>query len=102
MNRLLNIATIISLTAGTSPAIAQAPSTPPAPQQSSAPKVTFMPSRPTPPTRDPHTPGYVKANELPDGANAPANADGNYILGPTHTPVPETARQEGVPEGTIG
>jgi enterochelin esterase-like enzyme len=101
MNRLLNIATIISLTAGTSPAIAQAPSTPPAPQQSSAPKVTFMPSRPTPPTRDPHTPGYVKANELPDGANAPANADGNYILGPTHTPAPEMSSQEGVLQGSI-
>ncbi len=40
-------------------------------------------ARPTPPTRDPHTPGYVKATELPDGANPPL-ADGNYILGPTH------------------
>src|SRR6185369_13895210 len=37
--------------------------------------------RPTPPTRDPHTPGYVKAKELPDGANAPAKEDGNFILG---------------------
>ncbi|MGC1781964.1 MAG: hypothetical protein WA708_05555, partial [Acidobacteriaceae bacterium] len=25
--------------------------------------------RPTPPTRDPHTPGYVTAKELPDGEN---------------------------------
>ena len=28
------------------------------------------PPRPTPPTRDPNTPGYVKAKELPDGARA--------------------------------
>ena len=58
-------------------------------------------ARPTPPTRDPHTPGYVQAKELPDGANAPANADGNFILGPTHNPAPEMTVQEGVPQGTV-
>ncbi len=42
------------------------------------------PARPTPPTRDPNTPGYVTAKELPDGANAPSDADGNFIIGPTH------------------
>ncbi len=47
--------------------------------------------RPTPPTRDPHTPGYVKARELPDGQLPPANADGNFILGPTHAPASELA-----------
>jgi enterochelin esterase family protein len=40
--------------------------------------------RPTPPTRDPHTTGYVKAMELPDGGVPSADKDGNYILGPTH------------------
>lgn len=40
--------------------------------------------RPTPPTRDPHTSGYVSATELPDGANPPADQDGNFILGSTH------------------
>ncbi len=59
------------------------------------------PPRPTPPTRDPHTAGYVNAKELPDGANAPANEDGNFILGPTHNPAPETLVQEGVPRGEI-
>src|SRR5216684_1608064 len=39
--------------------------------------------RPTPPTRDPNTPGYVAAKELIDGVNPAANADGNFILGPT-------------------
>ena len=50
-------------------------------------------SRPTPPTRDPHTTGYVAATELADGANAPADKDGNFILGPTHTPAPEMAER---------
>src|SRR6516162_9480664 len=58
-------------------------------------------ARPQPPTRDPNTPGYVKAKELPDGANAPANTDGNFILGPTHNPAPELTEQEGVPKGTV-
>lgn len=40
--------------------------------------------RPVPPTRDAHSPGYVEAKELPDGAVPPADADGNFILGPTH------------------
>jgi enterochelin esterase-like enzyme len=59
------------------------------------------PARQTPPTRDPNTPGYVTAKDLPDGAIPPANADGNFILGPTHTPAPEMTAQEGVPQGTI-
>ena len=56
--------------------------------------------RPTPPTRDPHTPGFVEAKELDDGMNAPANADGNFIIGPTHNPVPEMTVRPGVPHGT--
>ncbi len=59
------------------------------------------PPRPTPPTRDPNTPGYVKAKDLPDGELPPANADGNFILGPTHNPAPESTVREGVPQGTI-
>ena len=58
-------------------------------------------TRPTPPTRDPHTPGYVTASELPDGSNPPANADGNFIIGPTHNPAPEMSVHEGVPQGTV-
>jgi enterochelin esterase family protein len=55
--------------------------------------------RPTPPTRDPHTPGYVVAKELPDGAVPPANVDGNFILGPTHDAAAESA--DGIPKGTV-
>ena len=58
-------------------------------------------TRPTPPTRDPHTPGYVTAKDLPDGTNAPANADGNFILGPTHNPAPEMTVNPDVPHGTV-
>ena len=65
--------------------LAQAPSSSPAPPQT---------ARPAPPTRDPHTPGYVAAKQLPDGAVPPANADGNFILGPTHTPAPEMTAQD--------
>ncbi|HEX4167108.1 MAG TPA: alpha/beta hydrolase-fold protein [Bryobacteraceae bacterium] len=66
-----------------------------------APSGSAHPARPTPPTRDPHTPGYVTAKELPDGANAPANVDGNFILGPTHHPAPEMTAHEGEPQGTV-
>jgi enterochelin esterase family protein len=59
------------------------------------------PSRPTPPTRDPGTPGYVSATNLPDGTNAPSQANGNFIIGPTHNPAPETKVQEGVPQGGV-
>lgn len=57
--------------------------------------------RPTPPTRDPHTPGYVQARELPDGAVPPPNADGNFIIGPTHTPSPEVASDLKITNGTV-
>jgi enterochelin esterase-like enzyme len=43
----------------------------------------------------------VKATELPDGVNAPADADGNIILGPTHTAAPEMAVRAGVSHGTV-
>ncbi len=55
----------------------------------------------TPPTRDPHTPGYVTATELPDGALPPATADGNFILGATHTPDPAAVENASVPHGTV-
>jgi iron(III)-enterobactin esterase len=53
------------------------------------------------PTRDPHSPGFVAAKDLPDSANPPADADGNFILGTTHNPSPESSAHEGVPQGTV-
>jgi enterochelin esterase family protein len=54
-----------------------------------------------PPIRDPHTPGYVSAKELPDGAIPKAHSNGNFIIGPTHDPAPEASVQANVPRGTI-
>src|ERR1700684_310879 len=82
MFRPLSIALLLTLMSGAHAAMAQSP-------------------RPTPPTRDPHTPGYVTAKELPDGNNPPPNADGNFIIGPTHNPAPEMAAQPDVPQGTV-
>jgi enterochelin esterase-like enzyme len=69
--------------------------------QAPPPGAAAKPARPVPPTRDPHTAGFVTATELPDGANAPANLDGNFILGPTHTIAPELSPQPGVPRGAV-
>jgi enterochelin esterase family protein len=57
--------------------------------------------RPTPPTRDPRTPGYVTAKELPDGSVPPATVDGNFIIGPTHNPAPELSTQGELANGTV-
>jgi enterochelin esterase-like enzyme len=93
MLRLLSIAFLVSLTTGLDPAIAQAPA--------AAPAAPARPARPPAPARDPNTPGYVKAKDLPDGANAPVKEDGDFILGPTHNPAAEMTVQEGVPQGTV-
>ena len=85
---LLAIAPLVRAQTGTPPATTTA-----------AP--TTAPARPTPPTRDPHTPGYVTATELPDGAVPSPRADGNFIIGPTHDPAPEMIVREGVPQGTV-
>ncbi|HEY7120394.1 MAG TPA: alpha/beta hydrolase-fold protein [Tepidisphaeraceae bacterium] len=66
-----------------------------------APAPARRPARPAPPTRDPNTPGYVSAKELPDGAVPPADVDGNFIVGPTHKKAPEMSAQEGAPKGQV-
>src|SRR5574340_1645355 len=57
--------------------------------------------RPTPPTRDPQTPGYVPARELPDGTVPPPTAGGNFVIGPTHNPAPELTGHLSVPQGAV-
>jgi len=74
--------------------VAQTPPASPAP-------AAGRPPRSPAPTRDPHTPGYVTAKELPDGDNASPSEDGNFILGPTHNPVPDMAAKEDVPHGDV-
>ena len=58
-------------------------------------------NRPPTPTRDPHTPGYVEAKELPDGTIPSINEEGNFIIGPMHNPAPEMTVQNSVPHGTV-
>ncbi len=86
----------IALASGAASVLGQSQATTPPAAQTPAPA-----PRPAPPTRDPNTPGFVAAKELPDGAVAPADAYGNFIIGPTHTPAPEMTVQEGVPQGTV-
>lgn len=53
------------------------------------------------PIRDPHTSGYVPAKELPDGTIPSPHSNGNFIIGPTHDPAPESKVQTNLPQGTI-
>ncbi len=57
--------------------------------------------RPTPPARDPNSPGFVVAKELPDGEGPLVDANGNFVIGPTHKPAPEMTVQPGVPHGAV-
>ena len=93
MMNAVSFSAVLFLLAGTNPAIAQT--------SNSAPATPERRARPTPPARDPHTPGFVAAKELPDDTTAPADAEGNFILGPTHQPAQEMTVQTNVPHGTV-
>ena len=95
MPRFLQISCLIGLSA-IAPLGAQQPAAAP-PADAAA----GRPARPQVPARDPHTPGYVDAKELPDGQVPPKDQDGNFIVGPTHPAAPETVAQDGVPKGTV-
>src|SRR4051812_7434817 len=90
--KTLTIALLAGLIAGATPAVTSA----------AAPKApATRPARAAPPARDPNTPGYVKAKELPDGEVPPPDADGNFIIGPTHKKAPEMTSADGVPRGEV-
>ena len=84
---LVSLIAIANLISGQSPPSTQGP----APRN----------ERPAAPIRDSNTPGYVTAKELPEGSIPPANADGNFVIGPTHSPAPESSPKNGVPHGTV-
>jgi enterochelin esterase family protein len=92
MSKRLSVALLVGVmgSANLAGAADPPPATPPA-----------RPTRQGPPARDPHTPGYVEAKELEDGAVPPADADGNFIIGPTHKRAEEMAVKPGVPQGTV-
>ena len=63
--------------------------------------VLVVAQRTTPPARDPNTAGFVTAKELPDGTLPAIDADGNFVVGPTHNPAPEMSVRDDVPHGRI-
>src|SRR6266404_5419419 len=94
----LRFGLLIGLFAAADPLMAQVGGgTPPG----RAPQVAPPTTRPVPPTRDPNTPGFVTAKELPDGSVPPVDADGNFVIGPTHTPAFEMVVHDGVPQGVV-
>lgn len=54
-----------------------------------------------PPTHNPLNPNYPPATVLADGVLPPINANGNFIIGPTHPAAPEVTAQKGVPTGKV-
>lgn len=77
INRVVAVGTLLQMASGISPVVAQAP------------------------IRDPHTPGYVLARELPDGTTPSPDSNGNFIIGHTHDPAPESVTRSTVPQGTV-
>jgi enterochelin esterase-like enzyme len=59
------------------------------------------PERPPAPVRDPHTPGFVAAVDLPDGMVPSPRVDGNFVIGPTHPAAPEMNPGADTPKGDI-
>jgi iron(III)-enterobactin esterase len=70
-------------------ASAQAPATPPA-------------ARPPPPTRPADAPGAPRWTVIAgSGANAPVDAEGDFLIGPNYLPAKELDPVDGVPRGSI-
>jgi enterochelin esterase-like enzyme len=93
-NQFLRVAACLGMMAVFNPTWAADPPAQPKPAARRA-------ARPGPPTRDPHTPGFVEAKELPDGEVPPADADGNFIVGPTHKPAAAFTHKDTYPQGKI-
>ena len=102
MSRFLSISFLIALTFAAASVTAQTPAGQPTPPAAApAPAVPPRPTASQLPVRDPRAPGFVTATELPDGTVPAPTADGNFIIGPTHKPAPETTAQPDVPKGAI-
>ena len=102
MSRFLSIPFLIFLALAAASARAQVPAYQPAPPAATpAPSVPPRPTASQLPVRDPHTPGYVKATELPDGTVPPANRRRQFHPRPHPNRAPETTAQPGVPQGTV-
>ncbi|MFL6548627.1 MAG: alpha/beta hydrolase [Povalibacter sp.] len=59
-------------------------------------------ARPTPPTRAANGPGAPQFTVISGaGANAPLDAEGNFVIGPDYLPPPEANVVNGVPQGVV-
>ncbi len=102
--RVLTGCTVLSLLV-TDAAIAQTPGLP-AGANTTNPQGAFfidlsgLDFKTSPPTRDPHNPNYPNATELADGVVPATNANGNFIIGRSHTPAAESIVQD-VPKGHV-
>jgi len=72
-------------------------------QSSGDPGALSTGARPRSPTRSPHAPGTPVLTRVGTalGANPPANADGDFLIGPEYLPAPELTPRPGVPRGTL-
>ena len=93
-NQFLRVAACLGMMAIFNPTWAADPPAQPKP-------AARRPNRPAPPTRDPHTAGFVEAKELADDDVPPADADGNFIIGPTHKPAAAFTHKDTYPQGKI-
>ena len=96
--RRILVGGLLSLTALSSNSIAQPPGLKPGANTEDPASPFFidlsgLDFKTSPPTRDPHNPKYPSATELPDGVLPATTARGNFIIGPTHAPAPETIAQ---------
>jgi hypothetical protein len=75
-------------------ALAQTPASAPTPA------AVTQPPRPTPPTRSPDGPGAPAFTRIPSG-NAPADTNGDFVIGPNYSPPPELTVSDAVPQGSV-
>jgi enterochelin esterase family protein len=102
MKTTLSFAILAAIIAGAIVApTAQQPQAPQTPAATTPPPQPARANRPPPPTRDPNTPGYVKATHLPPGATPAADALGNFVIAPPYAPAPEMAGDPAVLEGRV-
>src|SRR5687767_10345349 len=102
MKTKLSFAILAAIIAGAIVApTAQQPQAPQTPAPTTPPPQPARANRPPPPTRDPNTPGYVKATHLPPGATPAADALGNFVIAPPYAPAPEMAGDPAVLEGIV-
>lgn len=107
---VFRISVAATLSALTAPGLAQNPAAhtvlPPAANTADAAAPFYidlsgLDLRTSPPTRDPANPSYPAATRLPDGVLPSTDQNGNFIIGPSHAPAPETTERATVPKGQV-